>query len=314
MKLRTLIAGLALALFALSTVRAEEAAAAATAKAGDPAADMNALVGQIQAKLRAGKSSAADLKPEIDAFDALVAKYKDQKTEEVARISLMRATLYLQVLEDETKGRELLTQIKTDFPGTKAAENVDQILQMIDQQKKAKEAETAVVGKAAPELHFQWSSQEGLKKLSDLKGKVVVLDFWATWCGPCIASFPQMRQLVEHYKGSDVVIVGVTSIQGRVVNLEPAPIDTKGDPQKEISLLPAFIKAKDMTWAVAVSDEQVFNPDYGIVGIPHMTIIAPDGTVRFNDLHPAMPEAMKTEKIDGILKEFHLPVPAEKKA
>ena len=120
-----------------------------------------------------------------------------------------------------------------------------------------------------------------------------------------------MRELVAHYKDAPVVVIGVTSVQGSVVNLEPQPIDTKGDPEKEKSLMPPFIKAKNMTWTVAFSDEEVFNPDYGVTGIPHMTIIAPDGTVRHNGMHPATPHAEKAEKIDAILKEFGLKVPAK---
>lgn len=307
MKIRTLLASLALALFAFAPgVRSQE-------PASSPAADLKALIVQIQTKLKAGQRSAADLAPDLAAFDALLAKYKGQKTEEVAQIAFMRATLYLQVLNDAEKGKALLTQIKTDFPGTKVAASVDTTLAALERNAKAKETQLAVVGKPAPELHFKWATRDGLKTLSSLKGKVVVLDFWATWCGPCIASFPQVRELVEHYAGAEVVVVGVTSIQGFVANLEAQRIDTKDNPEKEIGLMPAFIKAKDMTWAVAFSDEQVFNPDYGVTGIPHMTIIAPDGTVRHNDLHPAMPLAQKTEKIDAILKEFSLAPPAEKK-
>jgi hypothetical protein len=60
-----------------------------------------------------------------------------------------------------------------------------------------------------------------------------------------------------------------------------------------------YIKAKEITWTIGFSDEEVFNPDYGITGIPHMAIIAPDGTLRHTGLHPAMPHAEKVEKIDG---------------
>ena len=304
MKIRPLLAYLALALAILN--------AAPFLRAADATSDLTVLVDKIQAKLRAGQRSAADLAPDLAAFDALLEKYKDQKTDEVARIAFMRATLYIQVLDDMEAGKAMLVQLQKDFPGTGAATNAERMLAQVEQMEKAKAAKTAVVGQPAPELHFTWSSREGLKSLAELKGKVVVLDFWATWCGPCISSFPEVRDLVAHYRDAAVVVLGVTSLQGRVVNLEPAPIDTRGQPEKETGLMPAFIKAKDMTWPVAFSQEPVFNPDYGISGIPHMTIIAPDGTVRHNGLHPAIPLAEKAEKIDAILKEFKLEVPATK--
>jgi hypothetical protein len=86
--------------------------------------------------------------------------------------------------------------------------------------------------------------------------------------------------------------------------LQASPIDTRNDPQREFAPMRDFIQAKSMTWPVVFSEEGVFNPAYGIEGIPHMTIIAPDGTVRHNDLHPGMPHAEKLAKIDAILKEL----------
>jgi thiol-disulfide isomerase/thioredoxin len=284
-----------------------------TARGQDAAGDLKALVDTIQAKLRAGQGSAAELAPELTAFDALRAKYRDQKTEEVARIAFMQATLFLQVLDEAEKGAALLRRIPADFPGTSVALNAGRALAALEEQARAGAAQSAVVGRPAPELHFEWSSPAGFTTLSALKGKVVVLDFWATWCGPCLSSFPQVRELTAHYAGAPVVVLGVTSIQGRVSNLESATIDTRGNPQKERDLMAAFIKAKDMTWPVVFSREEVFNPDFGVRGIPHMAIIAPDGTVRHNAMHPATPHAQKTAKIDAILREFGLPVPGEKK-
>ena len=299
---RSLLAFFTVAIFALAPARAQ-----------DPATDLQGLVAEIQAKLDADKSSAEELAPELARFEALRQKYRAQKTDEVARIAFMQATLFAQVLGDTEKAIQLLRSIMTDFPGTATALKVERGIKAVEAQAEAELAKTGVVGKAAPELNFNWSSQPGLKTLSALKGKVVVLDFWATWCGPCLSSFPQVRELAAHYAGADVVVLGVTSIQGRVSNLESTTINTQGNPDKERGLMPAFIKAKNMTWPVVFSVEEVFNPDYGVQGIPHMTIIAPDGTVRFNGMHPATPHAEKVAKIDPILREFGLKVPGEKK-
>lgn len=277
------------------------------------AAELSALVAKISARLRAGDRTPEKLSAELAEFDTLFAKHRASKSDDAAQILFMRATLHLQVFNDLETGKKLLAQIKEEFPASKAAANVDRTLAALDRQAQAEAAKTALIGKAAPELDFTWTTRAGLKKLSELKGKVVVLDFWATWCGPCVASFPQMRELTAHYKDADVVVLGVTSLQGRVHGLEATPINTRNDPAREKALMTDYIKAKDITWPVVFSEQEVFNPDYGVNGIPHMAIVAPDGTVRHSGLHPAMPHAEKVEKIDALLKEFGKPVPGAAK-
>jgi len=160
-------------------------------------------------------------------------------------------------------------------------------------------------------LELKFTAIDGRETdLAALKGKVVLVDFWATWCGPCIASFPNVAEVVKRYEGYDVAVVGVTSLQGFVSGLEGGRVDTKGNPEKEMALMKDFMKAKAMTWTVAFSQQEVFNPDYGILGIPYVAIIAPDGTVRHAGLHPGGSLAEKAEKIDAILKEFKLKAPA----
>lgn len=304
MKLRSLLAALCLGLAILSRAVAQEAEPA------DPVlTELKEIVDGATAKFQSGQKTAAEFEPIIARFDALLAKHPE-KTESTARVAVLKAMLYLQVLNDEAKGRELLVAVKTDYPDTEAAKVIDRILAEMDAGAKAEAAKAALPGKPAPELNFTWSSKDGLKKLSDLKGQVVVLDFWATWCGPCLASFPQIREHVAHFKGSPVAFVGVTSIQGFIANMGER-IDTEGNPAKETELLGQFMKAKQMTWDVAVSEENVFNPDYGIEGIPYLAIIAPDGTVRHVGIHPGDKSADVGGKIEAILKEFNLPVPAK---
>jgi len=170
----------------------------------------------------------------------------------------------------------------------------------------------------APPITFTWSNSDTpLHSFADLKGNVVVVDFWATWCGPCVASFPHMRELVEHYKGYPVKVIGVTSDQGFHIartdepGAKPERIDCTDDPAKEHGLMTGFIKDMDMTWTVAFSEQNVFNPDFGVRGIPHIAIIDPAGKVRYNALRPGKLSS-DTEKIDALLKEAKLPTPAAK--
>ena len=62
-----------------------------------------------------------------------------------------------------------------------------------------REARLDLIGKPAPQIEGKDVDGKPVR-LSDLKGKVVLVDFWATWCPPCVASFPTLRQLSREYK------------------------------------------------------------------------------------------------------------------
>lgn len=171
------------------------------------------------------------------------------------------------------------------------------------------EARGELLGAAAPEIHFDWVSRGDWRALSELRGKVVVLEFWATWCGPCVEAFPKVAQLVQRFEGYPVEVIGVTSLQGAIIGLRSGgTVNCKGDPEKEKRLMAQYIEERGITWPVAISREPVFNPAYGIEGIPHVVIIAPDGTTRHRANGLRLDDAVG--RVDALLEEFDLPRPA----
>ncbi len=158
-----------------------------------------------------------------------------------------------------------------------------------------------LIGHKSPEIEFRWCSDPSIHKLSDLApGRVVVLDFWTTWCKPCVAAFPHIRELADHYKGMPVTFVGVTSIQG--ADYDPdGRIDCKGDPDKEMGLMPSFMKKLNMTWTVAFSTKDAFDPNFGVHDIPHMAIVDAKGIVRYNELRPSLSNQDFEALIDPLL-------------
>jgi thiol-disulfide isomerase/thioredoxin len=79
---------------------------------------------------------------------------------------------------------------------------------------KQREELNAMQDQPAPPLAVQnWINSKPLT-LAELKGKIVVLDFWATWCGPCIKSIPHTNELLKKYADKGVVIIGVCAKNG----------------------------------------------------------------------------------------------------
>jgi thiol-disulfide isomerase/thioredoxin len=103
----------------------------------------------------------------------------------------------------------------------------------------------------------------------DMEGQMVVLEFWATWCGPCKAQIPHLKQLNAEYAPKGVRLISVS----RDDNRQP--------------VMP-FIQQNGMNWTHVIDAEQPqqLGPAFGVTGIPHAFIISPKGEVLWRG-HPA---------------------------
>ena len=122
-------------------------------------------------------------------------------------------------------------------------------------------ADAALIGRPAP-MHFTLKDMNGVDvKLSSFRGKVVLINFWATWCGPCEVEIPDLVEVQKAYK-NDVVVLGV-SIDDTAEQLKP------------------YASEKKMNYPVLVGlDRQDMQDAYGpLFGIPVSVLIDREGTI-----------------------------------
>ena len=94
--------------------------------------------------------------------------------------------------------------------------------------------------------------------LSDFKGKVVFIDFWATWCPPCRISMPEVEKLYADYQGKAVQVLGLN-------------LDENGDNARR------FVERKKTPYPVLLAGDSDISSAYGVGGIPHFVLIDKEG-------------------------------------
>lgn len=247
---------------AADTAPAAAPAAAAPAPASPTEAKLKELVGRITEKLKAGVREEKDLAAEIGEFAGIAA---GAKPDEAAMVILMKARLYLEVFQDPAKGVAILKQITTDYPTAPITPKLGDVIDDIETRMAAQSA--LDIGKAFPPIGEADTAGKPLD-LSAYAGKVVLVDFWATWCGPCVAELPNVTAAYEKYHAKGFEIIGISLDKNR-------------------EALDEFIKKHNMPWRQyfdGLGWQNKVSSRFGIDSIPATFLVDGQGRIVARDL------------------------------
>jgi thiol-disulfide isomerase/thioredoxin len=228
---------------------------------------------------------ARDQKGATESFKAYVAASPDSDLSHEARLVLVQTTQR----EDKAAARQMVAAIKAD----KLSEGSRKMLEQVQSGFKAEDTRTGLTGKDAPAIAAlkvlngpaDWS-------LAANKGKVVVIDFWATWCGPCRGIIPDLVKMQEKHGADGLQVVGVTRYYGYGMDFDANSElphggksvgaregDKKLSEAAEIAVNENFVKAFKLNYPVVFGNETIGKEGYGVTGIPTCYVIGRDGKV-----------------------------------
>ncbi len=236
--------------------------------AADPSAaatELKDLIAKVNASLQDGRTTEADQADNLREFDILLAKHKGETNDDVARIALMKAKLYLEVFKHTEKATNLLKQLQLDFPDSTSGKSVGAMLALIKAKEEAKKMQAALtVGSPFPAFDVKDLDGKPLS-IANYKNKIVMIDFWATWCLPCRGEIPNIVKTYQKYHDKGFEIIGIS-------------LDKDGDKNKLID----FTKENNMPWRQYFDGKGWQNEmavKYGIQSVPIAFLLDGKGNI-----------------------------------
>jgi len=240
------------------------------ATSGDVTAELKDLVGRINTKLQAGEHTEEALAGELKEFDALIARHQDEKTEQVAQALVMQSMLYIDEFDDSAKAIAILQRVQTEYAETTLGKKAGDIITKIQEHAAGEKIhQNLVPGVIFPDFSAKDTAGQPLS-LAQYKGKIVLVDFWATWCPPCRDEIPNVVKVYQKYHAQDFEVIGIS-------------LDKEGDGDK----LAAFTKENGMVWPQYFDGgfwENKLVLKYGVSAIPATYLLDGHGRIIALDL------------------------------
>ncbi len=226
------------------------------------AGDLRAAVSELETALTAARATPyqIEFQTRVELALALGELYVQTGEMEKAR----------RALKEEAEFAEKIFQIMqaTGTPAQKRAAAGGRV------QVRDRARQLALIGQPAPEIAIKdWLSGEAAT-LESLRGRVVLLEFWATWCKPCQEMFPKLKELDEQYRDEGLDVIALTRHYF-------ARRDTASSEAEELELMRSILLKHELDFRAGVATDERTQELYGATGMPTVALIDRAGIVRY---------------------------------
>jgi thiol-disulfide isomerase/thioredoxin len=218
----------------------------------------------------------------MNLTEVLAMSYKRSKNSDLALAVLAEARVESFALPSAELYRKVMTFVEgSGFSEKKLMQKVNSI----------------AAADPAPEMKFiEWIGEEQ-KGIADLRGHIVLLDFWATWCGPCIVTFPRLRSWHKKYADKNFKLIGVTQYYGQQEGKKMSAL-------QELDYLKDFKQKHKLPYDFALIPSGEAQMKYGINAYPTTVLLDRNGVVRYIGIGSGREESENLEEmIEEVLAE-----------